>query len=172
MDYTVHGVLQARILEWVVFSFSRGSSQPRDQTQVSHIVDSLPAEPPGKPKNTGVGSLSLLQWIFLTQELNWGLLHCRQILYQLSCQRSPSEVPGFVITKLGLDSGPLFVRIHSGVYLTIFVELLSIHDVPGRRRLRPRGSRCGLNRQDLCSYGAYALRSAKSRKPTWEYLHS
>ena len=37
MDYTVHGILQARILEWVAFSFSRGSSQPRDQTQVSHI---------------------------------------------------------------------------------------------------------------------------------------
>ena len=34
--------------------------------------------------NTGVGSLSLLQRILLTQELNWGLLHCRQILYQLS----------------------------------------------------------------------------------------
>ena len=46
--------------------------------------DSLPAEPPGKPKNTGVGSLSLLQQIFLTQESNWGLLYCRQILYQLS----------------------------------------------------------------------------------------
>ena len=38
-------------------------------------VDSLPAEPQGNPKNTGVGSLSLLQWIFLTQESNWGLLH-------------------------------------------------------------------------------------------------
>ena len=38
----------------------------------------------GKPKNTGVGSLSLLQGIFLTQKSNWGLLHCRQILYQLS----------------------------------------------------------------------------------------
>ena len=37
MDYTVHGILQARILEWVAFPFSRGSSQPRDQTQVSHI---------------------------------------------------------------------------------------------------------------------------------------
>ena len=36
MDYTVHGILQARILEWVAFPFSRGSSQPRDQTQVSH----------------------------------------------------------------------------------------------------------------------------------------
>ena len=46
--------------------------------------DSLPSEPPGKPKNTGVGSLSLLQEIFPTQESNWGLLHCRQILYQLS----------------------------------------------------------------------------------------
>ena len=41
MDYTVHGILQAKILEWVVFPLSRGSSQPRDQIQVSHIaVDS------------------------------------------------------------------------------------------------------------------------------------
>ena len=39
MDYTVHGILQARILEWVAFPFSRGSSQPRDQAQVSHIAD-------------------------------------------------------------------------------------------------------------------------------------
>ena len=38
MDYIVHGILQARILEWVVFPFSRGSSQPRAQTQVSHIA--------------------------------------------------------------------------------------------------------------------------------------
>ena len=51
-------------------------------------ADSLPAEPQGKPKNTGVGSLSLLQQIFLTQESNRGLLHCRQILYQLSYQGS------------------------------------------------------------------------------------
>ena len=41
MDYTVHGILQARILEWVVFPFSRGSSQPRDQTQVSWIAGGL-----------------------------------------------------------------------------------------------------------------------------------
>ena len=38
MDYIVHGILQARILEWVAFPFSRGSSQPRDQTQVSNIA--------------------------------------------------------------------------------------------------------------------------------------
>ena len=37
-DYTVHGILQARILQWVAFSFSRGSSPPRDQTQVSCIA--------------------------------------------------------------------------------------------------------------------------------------
>ena len=51
-------------------------------------ADSLSSEPPGKPKNTGVGSLSLLQGIFLTHESNWGLLHCRRILYQLSYQGS------------------------------------------------------------------------------------
>ena len=38
MNYTVHGILQARILEWVAFPFFRGSSQPRDRTQVSHIA--------------------------------------------------------------------------------------------------------------------------------------
>ena len=38
MDYTVHGILKARILEWVAFPFSRESSQPRDWTQVSHIA--------------------------------------------------------------------------------------------------------------------------------------
>ena len=49
VDYTVHGILQARILEWVTFPFSRGSSQPRDRTQVSALqADSLPAEPQGK----------------------------------------------------------------------------------------------------------------------------
>ena len=66
---------------------SRGSSQARDRTWVSGIqVDSLPSEPPRKPLNTEVGSLSLLQGNFLTQELNLGLLQCCWILYQLSYQ--------------------------------------------------------------------------------------
>ena len=51
-------------------------------------ADALPVEPPGKPKNTGVGSLSLVQQIFPTQESNPGLLYCRWILYQLSYQGS------------------------------------------------------------------------------------
>ena len=63
-----------RMLEWVVFPLSRGSSQPRGRTQISHLqTDSLPAEPQGEPKNTRVDSLSLLKQIFLTQELNWAL---------------------------------------------------------------------------------------------------
>ena len=85
MDYTVHGILQARILEWVAIPFSGDCPSPGIEPRSPILqVDSLPAEPPGKPKNTGVGILSLLQGIFLTQELNWGLLNCRQILYQLS----------------------------------------------------------------------------------------
>ena len=88
--YTVHGILQARILEWVAFHFSKGSLQPGDQTQVSHIAGgSLLAESQGKPKITGGDSLPLLQRIFLTQGSNQGLLHCRQILFQLSYQESP-----------------------------------------------------------------------------------
>ena len=65
MYYTVHGVLQARILEWVAFPFSRGSSQPRDWTQVSCIMGRF----------------------FLRE--NPGLPHCRQTLYQLSHKGSP-----------------------------------------------------------------------------------
>ena len=47
-------------------------------------ADSLPAEPQGKPRNTGVGSLYILQQIFPIQESNWGLQYCRRILYQLN----------------------------------------------------------------------------------------
>ena len=52
MDYTVHGIFQARILEWVAFPFSRGSSQPRNQTRVSCIPGRffIPTELSGKPQ--------------------------------------------------------------------------------------------------------------------------
>ena len=56
-------------------------------------ADSLPAEPPGKPKNTGMDSPSLLQGIFLTQKSNWSLLRCRWILYQLNHQGLIRKVP-------------------------------------------------------------------------------
>ena len=82
---SVHAILQARILEWIAIPSSRGSSQLMD---CALQVDSLPSELKGKPKNTGVGSLSLLQENFLTEESNWGLLHCRLILYQLRYEGS------------------------------------------------------------------------------------
>ena len=91
-DYTAHGIFVVRILEWVAFPFSRASSQPRSPTLPALQADSLPAEPQGKPKNTWVGALSLLQWIFPTQELNWGLLHCRQTLYQLNYQGNTNNI--------------------------------------------------------------------------------
>ena len=62
-------------------------------------MDSLLSEPAGKPKNTGMGSLSLLQGIFPTQESNGGLLHCRWILYQLSYQESLGIQHEFLIVK-------------------------------------------------------------------------
>ena len=63
MDYTVHGIVQARILEWVASPFFKGSSEPRNRTQVSFIVGRFfTSWAQGKPKNTGVSSLFLLQW--------------------------------------------------------------------------------------------------------------
>ena len=91
--YTVHGILQPRILEWAAFPFSRGSSQPRDETQVSHIAGGFftswaareaqeywsgqPVPSPGDLPHPGI-------------EL--GLLHYRRILYQLSYQGSPDTI--------------------------------------------------------------------------------
>ena len=63
--------------------------EPRSPTLQAN---SFPAELQGEPKNTGVGTQSLLQGIFLTQELNRGLLHCRRIFYQLSYLGSPRTV--------------------------------------------------------------------------------
>ena len=62
--------------------------EPRSTTKQA---DSLLSEPPGKAKSTRVGSLSLIQGIFLTQELNWRLWYCRQILHQLSYQGCPTR---------------------------------------------------------------------------------
>ena len=62
-------------------------------------ADSLQTEPPGKPKNTGLGSLSLLQGIFPIQEWNQGLPQCRRILYQLSYQGSPLHLDYRLLVK-------------------------------------------------------------------------
>ena len=125
MDCIVHGILQARILEWVAFSspgdHPKPGIAPRSPTSQ---IDSLPAEPQGKPTNTGMGSLSLLQQIFLIQESNQGLLQCRRILYQLSYQGSPFTgichpkcemynsrpwLPMQQVFSVSMDTGKLFL---------------------------------------------------------------
>ena len=97
LDCTVHGILQARILEWVTSPFSRGSSQPRDRTQVSCIAGGFfTSWATREAQKYWSGSLSLLQRIFPTQELKWGLLLCRWILYQLSYQGSPKALKLYI----------------------------------------------------------------------------
>ena len=101
------GILQARRLEWVACLPPGDLPNPGIKPRSPALqVDSLPSEPPGKLKNAGVGSLSLRQGNFLTQESNQGLLHCRWILYQLSypgsashiytCIHSPSNSPSML----------------------------------------------------------------------------
>ena len=104
MDYrppvsSVHGILQARILEWIAFPFSSGSSHPRDQTWVSCIVDSSPFEPPGKPSCSQWHVFFYLAFFFFFLDLevrSRGLLGFRfgGGLFRVDClvQRLPREV--------------------------------------------------------------------------------
>ena len=76
----LHGILQARILESVDFPFSRDLPNPRIKPRSPAMrADSLPAELQWKPKNTGVGSSSLLQQVFPTQDNNFSI-HWQSIL--------------------------------------------------------------------------------------------
>ena len=71
--------------------------------------DSLPSELPGKPKNTGVGTRSLLQGSLMSQESNQGLLHCRWILYQLSYQ--VSKMPKQSLKKKKKKKNRMLLRV-------------------------------------------------------------
>ena len=83
------GILQARILEALPCPPPGDLPSPGSERRSPALQeDSLSSEPSGKPRNGGVDILSLLQGIFPTQKSNWGLLHCRHILYQLSYKGS------------------------------------------------------------------------------------
>ena len=98
-------ILQPKIQEWVACPLPGDLPNPEVEPRSPALrADSLPSEPAGKPKNTGVASLFLLQGIFPTQELNWGLLHCRQIFYQLTYQESPSYSLGFMIYYIWFEN--------------------------------------------------------------------
>ena len=108
-DSTVHGILQARIPEWVAFPFSRGSSHPRDQTQVSHMqADSLPTEPQGKSKNIGVGSLALLQGIFPDPGIKPGspALQADSLSTELSGEPCLSGSPSYSTIQISISFLP------------------------------------------------------------------
>ena len=74
---------------WICHSFPSKEQRESFSVVSDSVTQYSPWNSPGK--NTGVGSLSLLQGIYPTQGSNWGLLHCRQILYQPSYQGSPSK---------------------------------------------------------------------------------
>ena len=100
---SIHGIFQARVLEWDVIAFSnREMRNPQlsgiqENESESHSVLSDSWWPHGlyspwnsPSQNTGIGNHSLLQGIFPTQGSNPGLVHCRWILYQLSHKGSPT----------------------------------------------------------------------------------
>ena len=81
----------------------RGLPNPRIKPRSPPLhTDSLLSEPPWKPKDTRVGSLSLLQGIFPTQGSNPSLPCCRRILYQLSHQGSPRILVGSLSLLQGI----------------------------------------------------------------------
>ena len=87
---SVHGILQARILEWVAVSFSRGSSRPKDQTWVSCTAGRFfTTEPPGKPKVEPASCQPLAphQWFTTAYHMKYVLFHLH-VSYNLSDQPS------------------------------------------------------------------------------------
>ena len=85
VDYTVPGIFQPQYWSGQPSPSPGDLPNPGIKPRSPALqAESLPAEPPGKTKNTGMGSLSLRQGIFPNQESNRGLLHWRQILYQPS----------------------------------------------------------------------------------------
>ena len=86
---SVHVILQARILEWVAISFSRGSSQPRDQTQVTHIASRLLlTKPPGKPlvREKDLQIFSQMQYWNSCFRENPGRRNNNQVIPNSNCQ--------------------------------------------------------------------------------------
>ena len=102
---SVHGDSPGKSTGVGSHSLLQGSSHPGIEPRSPTLqADSLPEELPGKPRNTGVGSLSLVQGIFMTQE--WGLLNYRQILYQPSYQGSSKPATHTHISPLFWISFP------------------------------------------------------------------
>ena len=88
MDCVFHGILQARILEWVAFPFSRGSSQPRDRTQVSRIA--------GRFFTSWVMREALVSIESESQVAQWSPTLC----YPMDCSLSSSSIHGIFQARI------------------------------------------------------------------------
>ena len=99
---SVHGILKARILEWVAIPSSRGSSQPRDRTQVSCIADSVLSEPLRKPckaiviikkKKKIAGTSLVAQWLRLLALNTGGLGSIPGCSHMFACHKLQIKAP-------------------------------------------------------------------------------
>ena len=101
--FTVHGILQARILEWVTMPFSRVSSLPRDRTHISHIAGGFfTTEPPGKPHML-LGEVEIICLRYKSKltsfSINENIEQLVQVT-QLTSDRSRIQIPAVHIQRL------------------------------------------------------------------------
>ena len=119
----------------VAFPFSRGYSQPRDPTQVSHIAGGFfTSWDTQKPKNAGVGNLSLLQQIFLTQELN-----------RVSC--IAGECPTNWPIRISIN---MWQRIFQKILAVVFHQVIVSHLVSKHLWWHNSNEMCFLTLTDTC----------------------
>ena len=112
-DYTVHGILQARILEWAAFPFSRGSSQPRDQTQVSFFTSWAT-----KRIHLAMQETRELHIWSLGQEdtLEQGMAtHSSIVAWKIPWTEEPGGLQSMELQRVGHD----WARTHTSVYLPV-----------------------------------------------------
>ena len=127
MDYSlpgssVYGISKARLLEWVTISFSRGSSYPRDQTQVPWLAGRFfTTEPPGKPLSFNV-YLLIEKISFLLKDMGLSYLDCSWH-WICGCSRSLILLTGYEFSKgrIGLEAR----KFYSLVYVNLYCDLLT-----------------------------------------------
>ena len=136
------GILQARILEWVAMLFSRESSQPRDQPRSPAMqADSLPTEPPGKPRGCESWTIKKAEhW-----RINAFKLQCCKRLLRISwtARRSNQSVRKEINPEYSLEGLILMLKLQYSGYLIWSVnsleKTLMLGKIEGKRRRGDRG---------------------------------
>ena len=123
MGYTVHGILQARLLEWGAFTFSRGSSQLRDWTQVSHIAGGFFTSWATGETQVSWETLSELFCPFL-KFLSWGDMHC--YMQEHKCGPYYSILTSLLLFLLNLDFFLILLFSVPSFLLCDFMNVFSI----------------------------------------------